>query len=184
MTVKIKNILLWVGTIGAVITGIAYLLTIIVLIIGLESNLNVQQMLLVSILGGLAGLSITFMLRGQGIAFAKSEPGSKEIMQAYYRALNKFKKPKNLHTIKWLLVTQTIKDIVVKASSIVATTYFSIYIIIEGSGDVGLIGIAVSSLLMFVCFGVIAMAKAYDYYLEEHLEAVKQLTETLERKVK
>ena len=57
-------------------------------------------MLLVSVLGGAAGLSITFMLRGQGIAFAKSEPGSKEIMQAYYRALNKIKKPKNLHTIK------------------------------------------------------------------------------------
>lgn len=183
MTDKIKNILLWVGTIGATITSIAYLATIIVLIIGLESQLSKDQMLLVSILGGAAGLSITFMLRGQGIAFAKSEPGSKEIMQAYYKALNKIKKPRNLHTIKWHMVTQTIKDIVVKASSIVATTYFSIYIIIEGSGDAGLIGIAASSLLMFVCFGVLAMAKAYDYYLEEHLEAVKQITETLERKV-
>lgn len=81
------------------------------------------------------------------------------------------------------MVTQTIKDIVVKASSIVATTYFSIYIIIEGSGDAGLIGIAASSLMMFVCFGILAMAKAYDYYLEEHLEAVKQITVTLERKV-
>ena len=57
-------------------------------------------MLLVSILGALTGLSVTFMLREQGVAFAKSEPGSKEIMQAYYKVLNKHKKPKSLHTIK------------------------------------------------------------------------------------
>lgn len=183
MNNKIKTVLLWVGTIGAAITSIAYLATIIVLIIGLESQLEMEQMLLVSILGALTGLSITFMLRSQGIAFAKSEPGSRDIMQAYYKALNKHKKPKSLHTIKWHVITQSIKDIVIKASSVAVSTYFSIFIIVEGSGDAGLIGIAIASLAMFICFGVLAMAKAYDYYLEEHLEAVKQITETLERKV-
>lgn len=183
MTSKIKNILLWVGTIGAVITSIAYLATIVVLIIGLESNLEMNQMLLISILGGITGLAITFMLRGQGIAFAKSEPGSKEIMQAYYTAINKTKKPRKLHTIKFHVLIQSFKDIFIKAVIIGGSTYMSIYVIIEGSGDVGLIGIALSSLLMFICFGILAMAKSYDYYLEEHLQAIKQLTENIERKV-
>lgn len=182
MNNKIKNVLLWVGTIGAAITSIAYLAIIIVLIIGLESQLEMEQMLLVSILGALTGLSITFMLRGQGVAFAKNEPGSKEIMQTYYRSLNKHRKPKSLHTIKWHVITQSIKDIVIKASSVAISTYFSIFIIVEGSGDAGLIGIAVASLSMFICFGVLAMAKAYDYYLEEHLEAVKELTIQLDKK--
>ena len=176
MTSKIKSLLLWVGTAGAIISAVAYIATILVLVVGFEKQMELNQIITIAVLGAVAGLSITVMLRSQGVAFAKAEPGSKEIMKEYYKSINRHKKRKSLHTIKWHVTWSTIKDIVFKASSVAASTFFAIYIFIDGSGDFGLLGLAAANLSMFTCFGILSMSKAYDYYLEEHLEAIKELT--------
>ena len=71
MSSKLKNILLYTGTFGAIITSIAYMVFISVLVMGINTRMKTERMLLVSIIGAVAGLSITLMLRTQGVAIAK-----------------------------------------------------------------------------------------------------------------
>lgn len=179
MTNKIKSILLWVGTAGALISALAYIAVTGVMIMGFETKMALQQQLLFSIIGAVVGISITWMLRGQGIAFAKEEPESKAVMAAYHKALNKTKKIRQLHTITWHVIVRSSVDLVSKVSTIALSTYFMLYVFMEGSGDYGLLGLAVANLSMFISFGIMAMARAYDFYIVEHLAAIKERTDQM-----
>lgn len=118
MNKKVENLLLYVGTIGAIISAIAYLMVMIILVMGITTRMQTNQLLIVSIIGGVAGLMITWMLRSQGIAFASNDEESKSIMKAYHAALNKSKPIKKLHTITWHVVWSSIKDLLTKAITI------------------------------------------------------------------
>ena len=173
---KIKAYLLYSGFVAAIISVIAYMVITVVMITGFESNLQAQNQILFAVLGACTGLIITFSLRGQGIAFAKREEESQKVMKAYYEALNKRKKEKQLHDINHYLVVQTIKDILIKGVSVGVSTYFVLYIFMQGNGDWSLIGLALSNLLMFSGFGLVALSKTYDKYIEEHLPVVRERT--------
>lgn len=179
MNKKIINILNWVGAIGAVITAVAYIIFIIVLIVGIEAKMEQDQLLLVSAVGAVSGLAITFMLRGQGVVLAANEEESKIIMDEYYRVLNKNRPTKKLHTIKWHIMISSIKDVLIKGVTLAATTYYSVVIFMEGNGDFSLIGLAIVNVLMFLSFGILALSKAYKHYLNEHLSAVQEITKRL-----
>ena len=179
MNKKIINALNWVGAIGAVITAVAYIIFIIVLIVGIEAKMEQDQLLLVSVVGAVAGLAITWMLRGQGVVLASNEEESKEVMDEYYHMINKDKPTKNLQTIKWHVMISSVKDILIKAITIGATTYYSVVIFMEGNGDFSLIGLAIVNVLMFLSFGILALSKAYKYYLDEHLSAIREITKRL-----
>lgn len=170
------NVLNWVGAIGAIITSIAYLVFIGVLVVGIETKVDAAQLLLISIVGAVAGLTITWMLRGQGIALAANEEQSKSIIQAYNLARSKKAKKKRLHTIKYHVTVSAIKDVLTKGIALAATTYFAITVFMEGNGDFSLIGLAIVNTLMFLSFGFLAMSKAYTYYVSEHLATLKELT--------
>lgn len=179
MNKKIINALNWVGAIGAVITAVAYIIFIIVLIVGIEAKMEQDQLLLVSVVGAVAGLAITWMLRGQGVVLASNEEESKIVMDEYYHMINKDKPTKNLHTIKWHVMISSIKDILIKGITIGATTYYSVVIFMEGNGDFSLIGLAIVNVLMFLSFGILALSKAYKHYLDEHLSAIREITKRL-----
>lgn len=150
-----------------------------VMIMGFETKMALQQQLLFSIIGAVVGISITWMLRGQGIAFAKEEPESKAVMAAYHKAINKTKKIRQLHTITWHVVVRSTVDIFSKVATVAGSTYFMLYVFMEGSGDYGLLGLAVANLSMFISFGILAMARAYDFYIVEHLAAIKERTDQM-----
>jgi hypothetical protein len=173
---KIKEWLLFSGFAAAIISVIAYIIMTIVMINGFESNLQPQNQLLFAILGACTGLIITFSLRGQGIAFAKREEESIKVMKAYHTALNKRKKEKQLRDINHYLVWATIKDIVIKGVSVGVSTYFILYIFMQGNGDWSLIGLALANLFMFSGFGLVALSKTYDKYIEEHIPVIKERT--------
>jgi hypothetical protein len=141
--------------------------------------LKPQNQLLFAVLGACTGLIITFSLRGQGIAFAKREDESVEVMKAYHEALNKSKKEKQLKDISHYLFWSTIKDIVVKGISVGVSTYFILYIFMQGNGDWSLIGLALANLFMFSGFGLVALSKTYDKYIEEHIPVIRERTKKI-----
>lgn len=172
MTTKIKQALIYVGSVGALISAIAYIIVTVVLIMGFTTSMSGWQQGLFSFIGAVAGLSITVMLREQGIALASNEEYSKKVMKEYRALLNKEKPLKKLHTISYHRIIHLIIDIFSKMISIAAMTYFILYIFIEGSGDYGLIGLAIANIFLFISFGLLALARAYDFYIEEHIPAV------------
>ena len=174
MTNKVKNILLYTGSIGAIISAVAYIIITVVLVLGFETQMEMDKQILFSIIGAVDGLLITLLLRSQGIALAKNEDESKKVMAEYYQAINKTKKSKKLHTITYYYVKDFIIDIFTKAGIIALTTSLMLYIFMDGSGDYGLIGLAISNILMFACFGIIALSKFYSLYIEQHIPVIKE----------
>ena len=176
---RIKDLLLYTGFAGAIISVVAYIVITVVMIVGFESDLEAQNQILFAVLGACTGLIITFALRGQGIAFAKREEESQKVMKAYYEALNKRKKEKELKDIGSYLIKQTIKDIIIKGVSVGVSTYFVLYIFMQGNGDWSLIGLALANLLMFSGFGLVALSKTYDKYIEEHIPVIRERTKKI-----
>lgn len=167
---KIKPILTYVGTIGAVLTGIAYMALVWILIFGFSAH-NVVQTLLFAIVNGAIGFIIMQMLKVQGTDFAKTLPDNKKLLDEYYSSKTKDQK---LRSIKYYWITSVIKDIVFKAFTIALTTAGMIYIIIEGSNDYVLLLLAFVNLMMFFCFGLLSLSSAYDFFNTRHMAYIKE----------
>lgn len=174
MNENVKKFLELTGIYGAIISAIAYLVITWVIVQGFESSIDRDKQIMFAILGAVIGLIISFSLRGQGVTFAKKEPKSVKVMQQYHEIVNKTKTIKQLKTIKYHLFVATIKDVVIKGVSIGTSTYFLLYIFMEGNGDFGLFLLAISNISMFVGFGLRAMAKIYDVYIDEHIPAIEE----------
>lgn len=179
MNSKILAILDLVSIIGAIVTSIAYIIFMAILVMGIEVKMHQDQLLLVSIVGAVSGLGITWMLKGQGVVWASKEPESIKVMQEYRRVNNKMSKNKKLHTIRFHLISSGIIDIFTKLLTVGASTYLAIMIFMEGNGDFSLIGLAIVNVLMFLSFGILALSKSYSYYINEHIPAIVEKTQRL-----
>lgn len=157
---KIKPWLTYVGAIGAVLTSVAYMVMVVVLIKGFQHQ-QTTQTIIFAVANAAVGMVIASFLRYQGTSFAKSLPENQKVIKDYYQ--NKTKDKKN-HSLNFFWITSTIKDILFKGCSVAASTLGLIYIVIIGSNDWSLLGIAVVNLLLFICFGLLALNQAYDYY--------------------
>jgi hypothetical protein len=175
MNAKVKKVLEYTGIIGSIISAIAYIVMTYVIVVGFSSAVDMEKQILFAVLGSLVGLIITMLLRSQGIQFASKEEESKVIMKKYYEVMNKKKSVKQLHTIKHYVIVQTIMDIFSKGISVGVSTWFVLYIFMEGNGDYSLFMLAVSNILMFAGFGLVALSKAYDKYMDEHIPAIKEI---------
>jgi len=178
----IKDYMLYTGFALAIISAISYIGIVFVMIRGFEEAIELQNQLVFSILGVAVGLVIAFSLKQQGIAFAKSEDNSKQVMKDYYEALNKSKQEKDLHTIGYYLFISTIKDIIFKGTGVAVTTYFIINISINGGGNWSLLFMAISNILFFIGLGLIALSTFYDKYINEHLPVIEALTKKIKER--
>ena len=61
-----------------------------------------------------------------------------------------------------------------KGITVVATTFGLIYIVIVGSNDWSLMFLAVVNLILFICFGLLALNGAYDYYNNTYVNYMKE----------
>ena len=179
MNEKLKSWLLYTGFAGASISAIAYLFITLVMVKGIQTDLDIQRQIVFAVIGAATGLVISFMLRSQGIAFASSEDTAKEAMESYYKALNKTKTAKQLHKISYYLLWWTIKDLFVKGVSIAISTYFVLFTFMEASNNWILLALAFSNIFMFAGFGLMSLSKAYDKYKDEHIPVIKELTAKL-----
>ena len=177
---KIKPILTYVGSIGAVLTSMAYIILILVFIKGFEFK-QTTQTIVFAIINAAVGLIIANFLKYQGISFAKELPENEELIKQYYSLHTKDKKN---HGITFFWVTTVIKDILIKGIGIAVSTAGLIYIVIVGSNDWSLMLMAIVNLILFVCCGLLSLNKAYEYfnnvyvnYMKEQINAIKQLGE-------
>lgn len=167
---KIKPLLVYVGTFGAVLTSVAYVALICVLIFGFSAR-NATQTLVYALINGIIGVIIMQMLKIQGIDFAKKIPENEQILIEYYNTKTKDKK---IHSITYFWIKSILTDIISKGISIIISTAGIIYIVIQGSEDYTLLLLAFVNLLMFICFGMLSLSKAYDFFNNQHIVYVKE----------
>lgn len=162
---KIKPILQYVGAIGATLMSIMYIVVIVILIIGFKAQ-TFQQALIFALVNAVVGLIIMQFLKIQGIAFAENIPENKAIKDEYYRTRTRDKKYESINSY-W--VKSIIKDIVWKGLSVIISTAGLIYIVIQGCGDYTLLLLALVNLVLFICFGLLALNSAYEFYNNKHI---------------
>lgn len=175
---KVKPVLKYVGTIGAILMCIAYVAIICIMVFGFDISASITQTLTFALVNAVIGFIIMQLLKIQGIDFAKEIEENKEVLKLYYNTTTKEKKPKSL-TYYW--VTSFIKDILLKGAGIAATTMGVIYIVISGSHNYTMLLLAVVNIIMFICFGLLSLVNAYDFFNNEHIPYIKEVLNERER---
>ena len=173
---KIKPVLSYVGVIGAGFMCVAYVIVVFVLIEGFKATI-IFNTLLFAVVNAIIGLIIMEFLRVQGVSFAKLIPENEKLIKEYYSTKTKDKKP---HSMQFYWTTSVIKDIFTKCLSVAITSAGLIYIVIQGSNDWHLLLLAAVNLIMFICFGFLALVNAYEFfnnkfvpYMEEKISEAK-----------
>lgn len=160
MNERVKSILQNVGWIGAGLSLIVYIIAVTILVIGFEnSEKTLEDILMFAITNALVGLVIVVFLLIQGLSIAKVE--HKELVEKYYGTTTKDKKA---HSLKFFWITTMIKNVLFKGFGVAAATVGIIKIVIEGTNDYTMFLLAGANLIMFVCFGLLALEQAYEFY--------------------
>ena len=168
---KIQPILQYIGVIGATLMSIMYIITVVILIIGFKAQ-SIQNTIVFAIINAIVGLMIMQFLKIQGISFAKNLPENIEIIKQYYNTKTKDKK---IQSIKYYWISSLIKDFISKGLSVAFTTAGIIYIVIVGSNDYTLLLLALVNLILFICFGLLALNNAYEFYNNKHVPYMQEM---------
>ena len=168
---RIQPILQYVGVIGAILMSIMYIIMVVILIIGFKAQ-SIQNTIVFAIINAIVGLMIMQFLKIQGISFAKNLPENIEIIKQYYNTKTKDKK---IQSIKYYWISSLIKDFISKGLSVAFTTAGIIYIVIVGSNDYTLLLLALVNLILFICFGLLALNNAYEFYNNKHVPYMQEM---------
>ena len=179
---KLKPLLHYVGTIGAGIMTVCYIITVLILVFGFQVQTHhLKQSIIFAVVNGVVGFIIMQLLKIQGIDFAKSE--NKDLIDKYNKIVLlkcETDKKKKAHSIKFYWITSVIKDFILKGLSVVLGSFSLIYIVIEGSQDYSLLLLAVVNLLMFICFGLLSLVNSYDWYNGNHVNYMQTMIDETE----
>ena len=178
MQEKLINVLKYIGIIGATICSVAYIFVVIVLIQGFKVETTTQTVIF-AVVNAIVGFIIMQFLKVQGEQFAKNKPENKKIIDEYYNSKTKDKK---LHSMRYYWITSIIQDIFTKVLTVFASTFGIIYIVIVGSNDWNLLMLALVNLLLFICFGLLALNNAFEFFNNKHIpymiEKVREVNES------
>jgi hypothetical protein len=166
---KIKPVLTYVGSIGAGAMAIAYIVLMFVMVLGFKAQNDFSQALTFAIVNAVVGFIIMQLLKVQGVDFAKQQ--NTALIEKYSRMLvaKRGPKKKKLHTMKHFWITTVLKDALVKGVAVIISTSCIIYIVIEGSQDYNMLLLSVVNLIMFACFGLLSLVKAYDFFNDDYV---------------
>lgn len=167
----IKPMLEYIGTIGAVLMAIAYVIIVIIMVFGFQYKSSVIDNITFALINAIIGFIIMQLLKIQGIDFAKNLEENKPILKEYY---NTKTKDKVVRSIGHYWITSIIKDVLIKAMSICVMSLGVVYIVIKGSQNYTLLLLAAVNLIMFVCFGILSLTKAYEYYNNNHIPYIME----------
>ena len=170
MQEKLINVLKYIGIIGATICSVAYIFVVIVLIQGFKVETTTQTVIF-AVVNAIVGFVIMQFLKVQGEQFAKNKPENKKIIDEYYNSKTKDKK---LHSMRYYWVTSIIQDIFTKVLTVFASTFGIIYIVVVGSNDWNLLMLAFVNLLLFICFGLLALNNAFEFFNNKHIPYMKE----------
>ena len=170
MQEKLINVLKYIGIIGATICSVAYIFVVIVLIQGFKVETTTQTVIF-AVVNAIVGFIIMQFLKVQGEQFAKTKPENKKIIDEYYNSKTKDKK---LHSMRYYWITSIIQDIFTKVLTVFASTFGIIYIVVVGSNDWNLLMLAFVNLLLFICFGLLALNNAFEFFNNKHIPYMKE----------
>lgn len=178
---KVKPMLTYIGTIGAVIMSIAYIVLMFVMVLGFKVQTTYSQVLVFSIVNAVVGFIIMQFLKIQGQDFAKQLEYNMEVLKKWN---TKKPKKKKTHSLGFFWAKTISTDIIVKTVTTAFMTSAIIYIVVEGSNDYNMLLMAFVNLLMFICFGFLSLVKAYDFYNENYIPYLEEKIDEREKKEK
>lgn len=170
----------YIGMIGAILMCIAYVAVVVVLIVGFEQH-EFKTCIIFALVNAVVGLIIMQFLKLQGTIFAKNLPHNKAILDEYYALKTKDKK---IRSIKYYWTVSLIKDVIFKGVSFALSTIGIIYIVIKGSNDYALLLLAIVNLIMFICFGLVALNSAFEFFNNRHIVYIKSKIEEVKKEKK
>lgn len=173
----VKPILRNVGLIGATIMSVLYIVIIVILITGFKTH-ELKDDIIFALVNAGVGLVIMQFLKLQGTSFAKELPENKKVLTEYY---NLRAKEKKIHSIKYYWTTSIIYDIIIKGITVAISTIGIIYLVIQGMHDYTLLLLAVVNLIMFICFGMVGLSNAFDFYNNNHIPFIKEKLKELKK---
>lgn len=173
LTDKLKSFFVYTGWALSCIFGIVYIVLLIILIFGFKVSLSFNTMLLLSILSAVFTFAISVSFMYQGVAFAKDLDDNKAVMNEYRTLMNQKKKEKSIHTISFYMTRDIIVSFIFKGGMVFLSTYAMINFIVEGIGDIMILWLGISNLLMAVGFGMLGLVNSFDDYIEKHIPAIK-----------
>lgn len=169
-----------VGWIGAILAAIADVIFVIITIVGIDLEMGPIGVILYSTVNACIGVLISVLLRYQGKHYAELE--NECLVEQYFH--KEVKERKHMSMGKWM-VCQSIKDILIKGGITAFMLFGTTYIVIVGTHNPIQILITLFTLVLFACFGLVAMNSAYcryynvqvpimEKYIEEHKESVNK----------
>lgn len=167
---KILPILKYIGTIGAIISSVMYIIVVFVLIYGFEKQ-NILETTIFGIINAIMGFIIMQFLKVQGEDLAKSDPENQKILKEYNSRKTEDKKFRSM-TYYW--ITSVVKDVLIKCTTVAITSIGVIYIVIKGNKNYNLILLAFANLLLFASFGLLSLNKAYNFFNDMHIPYIKE----------
>ena len=165
MQEKLINLLKYIGIMGASICSFAYIIVVVVLIQGFKAE-KTAQTIIFAVVNAIVGFIIMQFLKVQGEQFAKNKAENKPIIEEYYNSKTTDKK---LHSMKYYWITSVFKDILTKVVTVFISTVGIVYIVVVGSNDWNLLMLALVNLLLFICFGLLALNNAYEFFNNRHI---------------
>lgn len=177
---RIKPLLIYIGTFGAIFMSIAYIILMFVLVFGFNVQKDLKNSIIFAVINAVVGFVIMMFLKIQGIDFAKELPENVKILDEYNGL-----RPKKIrtHSLTFFWVKSTIIDVIVKVITVAFTTAGIIYIVVEGSNDYNMLLLSAVNLIMFLCFGFLSLVRAYDFFNECHIPYIKEKIETRKKEL-
>lgn len=125
--------------------------------------------ILYSTVNALIGVLISVLLRYQGQKYAEIE--NEDLCKQFYE--KKVKEKKHMSMSLWFTL-KAVQDIVIKGCTTAFCLFGTTYITIVGSKNPIQIVITLCTLLLFACFGLIAMNSAYCRFYNVQIPIMEQ----------
>lgn len=173
LKLTLQDILKYIGFAMAAITIVVYLVILYIIVFGFENSVSSDKLIFFLLLNNIAGILISIGLRIQGVDLAKNTKVAKDTIKEYSDLLVTDKSVK-LRPLWVFHMVNIIKDIFTKGVITFFTLYFTITVIIYGLGDAKYFVLGFANIFMYVGFGLIALSKAYEHYIERQIPFLKQ----------
>jgi hypothetical protein len=161
----------------SLLIGIIYIGFTVIIVIGTDTageSIVIEQNLIFSIIGAGVGICMMFLAKLQGKTLGERTEEAMKLNREIALLENKKTATKKLKSFNKWLFWSTVKDIGSKGLVIAAASFglFN-YIYFMGTGDILLIGQALSNFALFTLFSLNKLVQAYRVYVEDHIEVLK-----------
>lgn len=158
-----------VGIIGAVLAGVLDFIFAMIMVFGLEINIDMNSIIIFAVVNALIGIMINILLRFQGKKYAEIE--NEELCRKYYDKKVKEKKYMSMGT--WMGL-KTLEDFLIKGCTTAFSIFGVIYISIQGSRNPIQLLLTLATLVLFACFGLMGMNSAYSRFYNIQIPHMEQ----------